>query len=83
MSKPNSLTLEEVLGNIAAKALGKREKQQENLETAMEVMVEEGEARTLYSDKGAEAFQKHLAKKGFVEERGFKQLVSPFKEDIE
>ena len=83
MSKPNSLTLEEVLGNIAAKALGKREKQQENLETAMEVMVEEGEARTLYSDKGAEVFQKHLAKKGFVEERGFKQLVSPFKEDIE
>ena len=45
--------------------------------------MEEGEARTFYYDKGVEAFQKHLAKKGFVEERGFKQLVSPFKKEIE
>ena len=36
--------------------------------------MEEGETKTFYSDKGAEAFQNHLAKKGFVEERGFKQL---------
>ena len=49
----------------------------------IEVVVEEGEARAFYSNKGAEVFQKHLAKKGFVEERGFKQLVSPFKEEIE
>ena len=28
-------------------------------------------------------FQKHLTKKGFVEERGFKELVSPFKEEFE
>ena len=28
-------------------------------------------------------FQKHQAKKSFVEERGFKELVSPFKEEIE
>ena len=49
----------------------------------IEVVVEEGEARAFYSNKGAEAFQKHLAKKGSVEERGFKQLVSPFKEEIE
>ena len=48
-----------------------------------EVVVEEGESRAFYSNKGAEAFQKHLAKKGFVEERGFKQLVSTFKEEIE
>ena len=34
--------------------------------------MEEGEARTFYSDKGEEVFYKHLAKKGFVEERGFK-----------
>ena len=45
--------------------------------------MEEGEAITFYSDNGVEAFQKHLAKKGFVEEKGFKQLVSPFKEEIE
>ena len=49
----------------------------------IKVVVEEGEARAFYSNKGVEAFQKHLAKKGFVEERGFKQLVSPFKEEIE
>ena len=49
----------------------------------IEVEVEEGEARAFYSNKGAETFHKHLAKKGFVEERGFKKLVSPFKEEIE
>ena len=74
--------------------MGERAEQQENPKTTIEevreeneeeieVMVEEGEARTFYSDKGVEAFQKHLDKKGFVEERGFKQLTSPFKEEIE
>ena len=29
----------------------------------IEVKVETGEARAFYSDKGAEAFKKHLAKK--------------------
>ena len=37
----------------------------------IEVVVEEGEARDFYSNKGAETFQKYLAKKNFVEERGF------------
>ena len=45
--------------------------------------MEKGEARTFYSDKEEEVFYKHLAKKGFVVERGFKQLVLPFKEEIE
>ena len=49
----------------------------------IEVVVEEEEARAFYSNKGAEVFQKHLAKKIFMEERGFKQLVSLFKEEIE
>ena len=44
--------------------------------------MEEGEARAFYSHKGAEVFQKYLAKKSFVEERGFKELVSLFKEEI-
>ena len=48
----------------------------------IEVVVEEGEARAFYSNKGTKAFQKHLAKKGFVEEKGFKQLMFPFKEEI-
>ena len=34
--------------------------------------MEDGEARAFYSNKGEEAFKKHLAKKGYVEERGFK-----------
>ena len=45
--------------------------------------MEEREARAFYSNKGAEAFQKNLDKKGFMEERGFKQPVSQFKEEIE
>ena len=49
----------------------------------IEVVVEKGEAKAFYSNKGVEAFQKHMAKKGFVEERVFNQLVSPFKEEIE
>ena len=36
-----------------------------------------------YSNKGEEAFKKHLAKKGYEEEKGFKQLVSPLKEEME
>ena len=47
-----------------------------------EIEVEVGDARAFYSDKVAEAFNKHLAKKGFVEERGFKKLLWPFKEEI-
>ena len=47
------------------------------------MVVEEGEARAFYSNKGAETFQKYLAKKSFTEKRGFKELVSPFKEEIE
>ena len=44
----------------------------EENEEEIEVEVEVGNARAFYSDKGAEAFKKYLAKKGFVEERGFK-----------
>ena len=54
-----------------------REETEEN-----EVKVGAGEARAFYSNKGVEAFKKHLAKKGFVEERGFKKLISPFKEEV-
>ena len=45
--------------------------------------MEEGEAMAFYFNKGEEAFKKHLAKTGYVEERGFKQLVFPFKEEVE
>ena len=61
-----------------------------NQETALkvvpreiEVVVEEGGVRAFYSNKEEEAFKKHLAKKGYVEKRGFKQLISPFKEEVE
>ena len=40
----------------------------------IEVVVEEGEAKAFYSHKGVEVFQKHLAKKSFVEERGWEKL---------
>ena len=62
------------------------EENQESLEVVpeeIEVVVEEGEARLFYSHKGADVFQKHLEKKSFMEERGFKELVSLFKEEIE
>ena len=89
MSNPNSPTLDEVIENVVEEFLRERAKEAsqepaiEVIPMEIEVVVEEGEVRAFYSNKGAEAFQKHLEKKGFVEERGFKQLVSPFKEEIE
>ena len=56
MSNLNSPTLKEVLGNIVVKVLGEREKKQENFETVIVVMVEEGEAKTFDSNKGVEVF---------------------------
>ena len=45
--------------------------------------VESIEARVFFTSKGVKAFKKILANKGFVEERGFKELVPPFKEEVE
>ena len=56
---------------------------EEETEEEIEVEIEAREARAFYSDKGVEAFNKKLAKKGFVEERGFREFVMPFKEEIE
>ena len=89
MSNPSSPTLNEVIGNVVEEVLRERVEER-NQETTLEVMleeievvVEEGDARAFYSNKEEEAFKKHLTKKGYVEERGFKQLVSPFKEEVE
>ena len=92
MSNPSSPTLNEVVENIVEEVLRERVKQQENQETAPkevgekneeEIEVEAGDARAFYSDKGVEAYKKCLKKKGLVEERGFKKIVAPFKEEIE
>ena len=48
-----------------------------------EVEGESGGARVFLSNKGAEVLRKTIAKKGFIKERGFKELVPPFKEEIE
>ena len=85
----SSPTLDKVIGNVVEEVL--RERAEEgNQETTLEVVPEgmeiegkTGEARAFYSNKGEEAFKKHLAKKGYVEDRGFKQLVFPFKEEVE
>ena len=89
MSNPSSPTLNEVIGNVVEEVM-RENAEERNQETVfevvpeeIEVVVEEGEVRAFNSNKGEEAFKKHLAKKGYVEERGFKQLVSPFKEEVE
>ena len=93
MSNPSSPTLDEVVENIVEEVLRERVEQQKNRETIpeevgqeteeIEVEIEAGDARGFYSDRGVEAYKKHLMKKGFVEEREFKKLVAPFKEEIE
>ena len=78
MSKPSSPILEEMIGNIVEEALRERAEER-NQETILEIVpkevdieVEAREVRAFYSNKGEEAFKKHLAKKGYMEERGFK-----------
>ena len=92
MSSPNSPTLNEVVGNIIEDVLKESAKQAANQETVPakevreeteEVEVEAGEARIFFTNKGVENFNKIFAKKGFVEEKGFKELVPPFKEEVE
>ena len=90
MSSPSFPTLDEVVENIMEEVLREEAKQLENQETAPEelreeneeVEVEGGEALVFFIGKGAEDFQKNLTKKGFEEERGFKEIASPFKEEI-
>ena len=79
MSNPSSPNLDKVLDNIAEEVLRERV-EQENQETSLEkvreeieIEVEAGDTRVFYFDKGVDAFQKHLTKKGFVEERGFRE----------
>ena len=55
----------------------------EETEEEIEVEVEARDARVFYSNKRAEAFKKYLTKKGFIDGRGFKKLVLPFKEEVE
>ena len=42
-----------------------------------------GGARVFLTYRGAEIFKKTLSKEGFINERGFKELVPPFKEENE
>ena len=44
---------------------------------------QEGEEDEFVSEEAFSIWKKHYAEKGFVEERGFSQLISPFKELIE
>ena len=67
-------TLDKVIENVVEEVLRERVdegSQETTIEVVHEeievVVVEEGEARAFYSNKGVEAFQKHLAKKSFVE----------------
>ena len=48
----------------------------------IEIEVEVGEAKAFYLEKGANSFKNYLTQKRFMEERAFKKLVSPFKEEI-
>ena len=44
---------------------------------------QEGEEDEFVSEEAFSIWKKHYAGKGFVEERGFSQLISPFKELME
>ena len=88
MSSPSSPTLDQVIENIIEEVLKERVKQLENYENApIEEVQEENEieemegdvadTRVFFTNKGEENFKKTLAKKGFVEQRGFMELFHP------
>ena len=52
-------------------------------EEAEDMEGDAGGVRVFLTDKGAEIFKKTLTKKGFIGERGFKEMLTPFKEEIE
>ena len=89
MWNSSSPTLDEVIKNMVEEVLreraeeGNQETTLEVVSEEIEVVVEEGKGRAFYSNKGEENFKKHLAKNGDFEERGFKQVVSPFIEERE
>ena len=92
MSNPSFPTIDEVIKKIMEDMQGEMIEQPENQETThveevreevKEVEGDSGGAKVFLTDKGAEIFKKTLAKKGFIGERGFKELVPPFKEEIE
>ena len=70
MSNPNSPTLDDIIGNVVEEILQERAEEvqremagEENQENALEVVleeievvVEEGEAKAFYSNKGAKTF---------------------------
>ena len=92
MSSPSSPTLDEVIEKIMEDVQVERVEQPENQETTPteevreEIEEVEGDSRgaeKFLTYKGVEIFKKTLAKKGFIGDRGFKELVPPFKEKIE
>ena len=87
MSNPISPTLGKVIGKIMEDVQGERVEQLENQETTLvqevreEVKEVESDSRGVekfLTNKGAEIF-----KKRFIGEREFKELVPPFREEIE
>ena len=89
MSSPNPPILYQVVENVVESILKERVGQSENQEIVPdERMGEEmenhgGEDRGFFSKKGAKNFKDFLAKKEIIGEKGFKEIVSPFKEEIE
>ena len=68
--------LEERTGQLENKETVPTERMRE------EVEQERGEARVIFYEKGVKNFKEILAKKGIIGERGFKEIMPPFKEEI-
>ena len=76
--------MEDVLREIAEQVENQETVHVEEVrEKVGEMEGTEEEARVFLMENGAKAFRKTLAKKGFVEERGFGELFPPFKEEVE
>ena len=56
---------------------------EEMREETKEVEGESGGLRVFLSDKGEKVLRKAISKKFYIEERGFKELVPPSKEEVE
>ena len=90
MSSSSSPTLDEAIEKITKNVQEDRVEQLENQgttegvrEKAKEMEGDAEGASVFLTNKGAKIFKKTPTKKGFIGERGFKEMVPPLKEEIE
>ena len=79
----NEQVLTVILEEVEAGTVTESRKRKRRIEGAEDNLEISTKDRTFITTKSQTVFEKELKERGFVSERGFGQLISPFKEVIE